>query len=305
MASKLKAKKPEDAKPSKPKILIFGRSGIGKTWTALDFPKCYFIDTEGGANLPHYTQKLKKSGGVYFGIEEGSQDFREIIEQVKALATEKHDYKTLVIDSLSHIMLLDIATQTEKMMKAGSDMTKTYGAERKPAVSLVKQLVHWIEKVDMNVLIIAHEKAEWLNDKQVGVTFDAWDKLEYILHLALNIKKEGESRKAYVRKSRLEAFPDSDRLDWSYDEIAKRIGKQLMESDAKPFTLATAEQVAEVKRLLETIKLTDSTKDKWIADNVDNLSEVESEKVISIIEHLKSKMETVPAFIANKTKGDK
>src|ERR1700733_12615163 len=98
MASKLKAVDPKAAEPSRPKITIFGKPGVGKTWGALDFPNVYYIDTEGGADLAHYTDKLKKSGGVYFGPEQGASDFETVIEQVKALATEDHSYKTLLID---------------------------------------------------------------------------------------------------------------------------------------------------------------------------------------------------------------
>jgi hypothetical protein len=65
--SKLKAVAPKAAEPSKPKMLIFGKPGVGKTWTSLDFPNVYYVDTEGGADLAHYTDKLEKSGGVYFG----------------------------------------------------------------------------------------------------------------------------------------------------------------------------------------------------------------------------------------------
>src|ERR1700743_1879571 len=118
--TKLKGVSPETAQPSKPKILIFGAPGVGKTWVSLDFPSCYFIDCEGGANLAQYTDKLKKSGGAYFGIEHGSQSFEEVIDQVKALATEDHHYKTLVIDSISHLMMLYVAAQSEKMMRAGT-----------------------------------------------------------------------------------------------------------------------------------------------------------------------------------------
>ena len=70
----LKAKQPEQVKPTKPKMLISGESGIGKTFFALDFPKPYLFDTEAGATREQYQEKLKKSGGVYFGKEEGSQE---------------------------------------------------------------------------------------------------------------------------------------------------------------------------------------------------------------------------------------
>ena len=51
--SKLKAKDPVLAEPSRLKLQIFGPPGVGKTWGVLEWPACYYIDTEGGANLAH------------------------------------------------------------------------------------------------------------------------------------------------------------------------------------------------------------------------------------------------------------
>ena len=71
----LKAKKPEEVAISKPKFLISGESGVGKTFFSLDFPKPYLIDVESGATRPQYQRKLQNVGGAYFGKEEGSQDW--------------------------------------------------------------------------------------------------------------------------------------------------------------------------------------------------------------------------------------
>src|SRR4051812_44887619 len=109
--SKLKAKDPQTAEPSKPKILIFGKPGVGKTWTSIDFPSCYYIDTEGGADLAHYTEKLKKAGGVYMGPEDGSLDFPTVIEQFQALASEKHEFKTVIVDSISKLFNTAVANE--------------------------------------------------------------------------------------------------------------------------------------------------------------------------------------------------
>src|SRR5688572_21789505 len=98
--SKLKAKDPKETEPRKPQMVIFGPSGVGKTWFALSFPAVYYIDTEGGASRKHYMERLSKSGGMYMGPEDGANDFETIIEQTKALATESHKFKTLVIDSI-------------------------------------------------------------------------------------------------------------------------------------------------------------------------------------------------------------
>ena len=70
--SKLKAKDPKDVVPGKIKMMIFGKSGIGKTWISLDFPKPYYIDAEGGARLAHYQAKLAAVGGSYFGVEDAA-----------------------------------------------------------------------------------------------------------------------------------------------------------------------------------------------------------------------------------------
>lgn len=284
--SKLKAVKPKETKPSKPKIAVMGKFGVGKTWGLLDFPATYFIDTEGGADLPHYIAKLEKSGGMYLGIEQGSQDFENIIEQVKALATEKHGYKTLVIDSLSKIFNAEITKEQERLGEKDA-----FGASKKPAMRLSARLLYWIDKVDMNVILVTHEKAEWAKGEQIGTVPDAADKLGHELHLLLQIIKMGDTRKAFVRKTRLLGFPDGSSFDWSYDEFAKRYGKDIMEREAKPVVLATPEQIEGVKSLLNNIKLTDSTQDKWIADNINNLSEIEKEKVENIIAHLKAKIQ--------------
>lgn len=293
--SKLKAVDPKAAAVSKPKILIFGRYGVGKTWAALDFPSVYYIDTEGGADLSHYTDKLKASGGMYFGPEQGSQDFATVIEQIEALATEKHQFKTVVIDSVSKIFNDEITQEYESLQKQGRDMSKTFGAEKKPAVNMVRRLIRWIDRIDMNVILIAHEKAEWVNDKQVGMTFDCHEKLGYELHLCLNIEKQGNSRKARVKKSRLKQFADASTFDWSYEDFARIYGKDVIEGEVKQVELASQEQLDELDHLLKTIKLPDGTVEKWLkAASVDTFAEMDKGKVAACIESMKKKVTEKP-----------
>ncbi len=289
-ASKLKAIDPTSAQPSKPKVLIYGKPGVGKTWTSLDFPKPYLIDTESGADLAHYTAKLKAAGGAYFGTDQGSLDFKEVIEQVKALATETHEYKTLIIDSVSKIFNTTIASEAERL----GDKDQ-YGASKKPAVSYTRQLVNWLDRLDMTVILITHEKPLWGMDAkgqraEIGVTFDAWDKLEYELHLCLNITKEGDSRKARVRKSRLQGFVDGTAFDWSYAKFAELFGKDIIEKKHEALKLATEEQVKEFNSLMETIKVPD----EWLEKNLTKfkaakIEELDESKIATLITFLKDK----------------
>lgn len=287
MVSKLKAINPKQALPQKPKILIFGKPGYGKTFTSLDFPNVYFIDTEGGASLPHYREKLTKSGGSYLGQEQGSMDFETIIEQVKALATEKHDFKTIVIDSISKVFNMYI---TDEMERLGDK--DQFGASKKKPVSAMKRLISWLERVDMNVILIAHEKTEWgiVNGQrqEVGSTFDAWDKLGHELDLCLNIIKSGPNRNARVTKSRLIGFPDGEIFPWSYKAFAEKYGKDIIEKKAEQITLATDDQLKEIKHLLNTVKLPDGQEEKWLKGaQVDGWEEMTSDRIANAIEHIK------------------
>jgi len=292
--SKLKAVEPKSAEPKKPKILIYGKPGVGKTWASLDFPNVYYIDTEGGANLDHYTDKLKASNGAYMGPEQGSLDFETVIEQVQALGTEKHNFKTIVIDSISKLYNLAISTESERLGDKDA-----FGASKKPAIAYMRRLINWLSRVDMNVILISHEKPEWgLNAKgervEIGQTFDAYDKLEYELDLCVNVIKAGPSRTARVRKSRLVEFPDASNFPWSYKDFSDKYGKEVIEKKSEAIVLATPEQLAEIKRLLSTVKLPDGQEDKWLkAAQVDDWSEMGTERIAKAIDHIKKTYLTV------------
>ena len=176
--------------------------------------------------------------------------------------------------------------------KGGDD----YGRDKKEANKPARELMRWVERINMNVIIICHELPEWGLDAkgdrtQIGVTFDAWAKLDYELDLALNIKKTGLSRKARVTKSRLIEFEEAASFDWSYENFAQKYGKQVIESKSKAIVLATPEQLAELNTLLDVVKLPEGETEKWLKKaNADNFAEMDSDKVAACINMLKSKV---------------
>jgi hypothetical protein len=296
--SKLLAVAPTAVEPRKPKVLIYGAAGAGKTWTSMDFPSCYYIDTEGGGDLPPYREKLLKAGGMYFGPDQGSLDFDAVIDQIEALATEKHHYKTVVIDSITKLFNTAITDEQQRMADAGKK--DEFGASKKPVVRQMARLVRWLNRADMNAIVIAHEKDLWglaANGQReaIGKIFDAWEKLEYELHLVLRITKigkgEGAKRFAHIGKSRLTSFPEGDRFDWSYPEFAARYGKDVIEKEVVPVVLASPEEVGELKRLLEIVKLPDGVTDKWLTKaGADSFEEMNSGQVQACIQLLKGKL---------------
>lgn len=284
----LLAKNPEEVKPSKPKFMISGEAKVGKTLFSLQFPKPYFIDVEGGGVREQYTEALKKSGGVYMGKDEGSQDFDIVINQVKELTQTKHPYKTLIIDSFTWLYLLEAAEAEEK---GGSE----YGRDKKEANKPTRQLIRALEKIDMSVILICHSKQEWKKipgskeRELVGTTFDGFEKLNYIYDLWLEILKGG--RAMLVRGSRISNIKEGDSFPATYDKFSELYGKDIIEREAVPLALATPEQIGRINNLIVGLKIEPDTIDKWFKKcNVESFLEMSGEQIQSLIAYCEKKV---------------
>jgi len=258
---KLKAKPPV-GKTKRAKIILSGRAGVGKTYFALDFPSCYYIDVEGSAERDHYADKLAKSGGVYFGQDEGSQDYETVIEEIVTLATVEHEYKTVVIDSFSKLYATAAGIAEEKL---GSD----FGRDKKEANRPTRRLIRWIDRLDMNVILICHQADKWGKDSKgeqsvIDTTFDGMKRLEYELDLWIEIIKEGKSRKGRVRKSRLLGFVEGERFELDYKDFAERYGKKLINADHQvTHQTATPEQASNLIMICRDAGIPTTTISKW------------------------------------------
>lgn len=289
--SKLRAVAPQNVEPSKPKVLVFGAPGVGKTWVSLDFPSVYYVDTEGGADLNHYREKLKHAGGVYFGPDQGSLDFEAVIGQVQALATEQHQFRTVVFDSITKLWNTALSEEQERLGEKDA-----FGAYKKAPIRQMTRLVRWVNRLDMNAIFIAHQKDLWGKSdggqrEAIGVTFDCHDKLEYDLHLVLNVFKAGPKRRARIGKSRLTGFPEGETFEWSYADFAERYGRDVIEKQATQLVIASPEQVAEVERLLGVVKMPDDWAAKCLKKaGVEEWSEMDAELIEKVIASLKERL---------------
>lgn len=287
----LKAVMPEVVAVAKPKFIFSGESGAGKTTFALNFPKPYLIDTEGGAVRPEYQKKLKEVDGAYFGKDQGSQDFDSVINELKALATTKHEYKTLVIDSFSALYNYAAALAEDKF---GSD----YGKDKKEANRPTRQLMWWIEKIDMTVILICHKKDKWTRKENakdisfVGTTFDGYDKLEYMLDLWIELEEKGNNRSFRVKKSRISTMPKGEIFSLDYEKFSDLYGRATIERPSQPVVLATSEQHQQVERLLEIVKVDPKEIESWFKRaDVDGWAEMTSDQIGKVIAFLEKKLE--------------
>lgn len=289
MARTLRGKDPHDVRPRKAKVLIYGKPGVGKTWASLDFPSVYYIDVEGGATREHYTDKLKQSGAAYMGIEDGSQDFSTVIDEISTLAAGGHAYRSIVIDSFTKLYNI-VRDHAEE--HGGSE----FGRDKKEANKPSRRLLSVLNKVDMNVILICHELDQWgqgADGKQtvVGQTYDGWNKLEYELDLVLQIQRRGPRRVALVKKTRLAGFEEGASFDWCYDLFAERYGRETIEGAVEAIAFASPEQVRQLTQHLEVIRVESDTIDKWLAKSgATQFSEMTQEQIGGCIRWCESRI---------------
>ena len=95
---------------------LFGEGGMGKTTLAAMFPKPVFIRTEDG------TASLTGNDNVsLFPLATSTQD---VLDAIETLGTEKHEFKTLVIDSITQLATLIESEIVAADPKAKSLLTK-------------------------------------------------------------------------------------------------------------------------------------------------------------------------------------
>lgn len=142
-------------------MTLFGEAGVGKTTLAAMMPKPVIIRTEDG------TMSLQGNDQVsLFDLAKSSQD---VLDAIEALATQEHDFKTVVIDSITQL-----ATIIESEIVAADPKAKSinqagggYGAGYAAAAEKHRQVREWIGALayerNMNVVFIAHADTETMD----------------------------------------------------------------------------------------------------------------------------------------------
>lgn len=150
-----------NAKP--PRIVVYGKAGIGKTTFAASSTKPLLIDLEGSAD--------------YLAVDKvKATNLQKVKETLLALQDEKHDYKTVVIDSLDwleRIIHEDICKQTgAKTITDKTNQTTAYGNGYIVAVNKFLDIRNMLDALrdskNMSVILTAHSLVKTRNDPLDG-----------------------------------------------------------------------------------------------------------------------------------------
>jgi len=149
----------------KRKVLLYGTHGIGKSTFANDMPNPIFIQTEDGLSDidVHGKFDLAKS-------------YSDIEEQLGFICKEKHDYETLVIDTIDWLEQLTSAKVCEELnIVSLGDLDHGKGYVR--ALEVWKTIVGALEFIqktkNMHIVLLAHSKVAKFDDPD-GESYDRY-----------------------------------------------------------------------------------------------------------------------------------
>jgi len=289
----LKAKKP-DIIEKRLKMFLFGPPGSRKTTSAIQFPKSVLIDMERGSE--NYAKTIDKAGSVV--LHTTSPD--EVLDEVKSLLTEKHNYLTLILDPVTIFYestqekwtrIFEKYTDNEKN-KELQDFGMRYWGRVK---SNYKAMLRMLLRLDMNIIMTAHQKDIYGSSmNKIGVGPDSMKGDNYFFDNVFQLNVEAGKAIANTIKQRSEPlypprFPD--RFEWSYEAFCNYYGKDILEKASTPIAMATTEQIARVKQLIETIKVPDTQIEKWFtAFDVDEWEETTSEQIQKCLDLMEKKI---------------
>lgn len=135
------------------KLLIHGVEGVGKTTFGSKFKKPLFICTEDGLN------KLDIAVARFPSIIKNWIDFSKCLS---VLAKEKHDYKSLVIDTIDwtssiakeHLLQTQYYNLLSKFQKYGSGYIALFNL----FFTMLRQLDYLNSKKGMTIILLAHSQ---------------------------------------------------------------------------------------------------------------------------------------------------
>jgi len=154
-----------------PRILIYGPPGIGKTTLASEFPNPVFLQIEEGTPGD---LELTSFGKI--------DTFKQMMEAFRALYSEPHEFKTLVVDSVSELQRLIFAETCARGDEKGNAKNNIedfgYGKGYVYADRVWQEFLDAINalrtKKRMGVVLIAHSTISRFDDPET-VSYDRYE----------------------------------------------------------------------------------------------------------------------------------
>jgi hypothetical protein len=276
--------------PKRCKILLWGESGVGKTTLALQFPAPYLIDMERGADL--YGDKFD------FTVVKTTV-FDDVIEQIMALKTQKHAYKTLIVDPIS--VLWDsfqakwseifLGVREEKAPGSHGSFYEFQPGDYKTINAEWAKFLRLLTSLDMNLICNCHAKTAYKKNSFMvseGQTWDAQKDTNYAFDTEIQLYIKDGQYLAICPKDKTGKLPMHIEFEPTYEYFRGHFGDEMLNRESEPVIFATPEQCKSILTLADAYGITPSKlKTKLPEYGADSLKELTTEKAQELIDKLK------------------
>jgi hypothetical protein len=168
-----------------PKTTVEGEAGSGKSFFACSAPKPFVINTDDGVDeLLHHFPDMMVSDAIPVGDTAANAAlYDSIIDTLTELAQEKHDRKTIIVDSLDRLEILSQAKVcVEHKIKNIEDLGygKGYTYSRGKIQRVLAGLNYLRDNKDMEPICVCHTQIKTINKP----TLEPYDVFTLKLHKA-------------------------------------------------------------------------------------------------------------------------
>lgn len=152
-------------------LILFGLPKAGKTTTLAQLPKSLLIDLENGSTyVSGYIMK--------------AQTHVDLFNIAKALKTEEHDFKYVILDTVTALedIALPYANELYRATPVGKDYDPNTSVLKLPMGAgygylreAMQTIIGWFEKVVENVILVGHVKDKMITQQGTDLNVKALD----------------------------------------------------------------------------------------------------------------------------------
>lgn len=263
--------------------LISGDSGCGKSFFVANLKKAIIYDTDIGGGLAYADKRIEANGSLRIEM----SSYKELLEDLRARAKDGRlrPFVTVVIDHVTGL-------QQEGSTRHNPNLTADFGRSNDAATREWRKIREFMRIMDFNLVVTAHLKSKYENDKMVGQISDGPKNLEADFGIVVYLMRKGMSypSAAKVQKWRRDPSDPRGEVPWTFDftvDQFEAIAGSAMGRERVAVAPATEAQIKELKELLSVVKLEEGRFEKWLekagAESVEELTADRANEALKLL----------------------
>ena len=269
--------------------LIEGESGAGKSLFGACLKNAVLYDVDLGGGLAEHEERIKKNGSERVEL----SSYGEILADIKQRLRAGKLKETIFIDHVTGL-------HQESLLRNNPNQDSDYGRSGNKATYEWRAIREFCRTFDCNLFVVAHMKAEYEKDKQIGKIADGAKNIEGDMHIVLRLEnlKNDKGRKRYPATAHVikwrrdpddERGPVPDSFKFTLEEFEK-IHARNYKRERQKVDLAKPESIEALNKVLALMapEVAEGMKKDWFkaagVESLDFLSEIQIVKCIDFVQ---------------------